>query len=103
MNARQCASIFSGVIRGPVPTGFLVSHVGLHRQRGMVAELWYCAREKEARKVLTRRPEDKKKRRDFDRLTRWRLDLQEDNANNSCRLEKGVLNVARNATRHLVA
>jgi hypothetical protein len=34
----------------------------------MVAELWYCAREKEARKVLTRRPEDKKKRRDFDRI-----------------------------------
>ena len=32
-SARRCASIFSGMIRNPVPTGFLVSHVGLRRQR----------------------------------------------------------------------
>jgi hypothetical protein len=32
-SARRCASIFSGMIRSPIPTGVLVSHVGLRRQR----------------------------------------------------------------------
>ena len=38
MSARRCAVDLSGVIRSPVPTGVLVNHVGLRRQRKLLEQ-----------------------------------------------------------------
>ena len=62
---------FSRMIRSPVPTGVLVSHVGLRRQRGDDGRAVVLRQERNVEKRLPRRTRRHKEEKRFARISEW--------------------------------